>query len=209
MARPASHKIVVYRVTFHAFRCNNYSEREFAESAVKTVEREGDNRLQVRAGENEPLAFAELYEQNFDRIYAFIVRRVGSQDHAQDLTAEVFHQALASIGTFRWREAPFSSWLYGIAANVLAGHWQKLGRNPAQIEEDWDKGASEEIERRAILAELVESLMPDQRMVIVRRFIEQRTIREVATELGRSEGAIKQLQLRALENLREKMGRKI
>jgi RNA polymerase sigma-70 factor (ECF subfamily) len=51
--------------------------------------------------------------------------------------------------------------------------------------------------------------MPDQRMVIVRRFIEQRSIREVATELGRSEGAIKQLQLRALENLREKMGRKI
>jgi RNA polymerase sigma-70 factor (ECF subfamily) len=51
--------------------------------------------------------------------------------------------------------------------------------------------------------------MPDQQMVIVRRFIEQRSIREVAAELGRSEGAIKQLQLRALENLREKMGRKI
>jgi RNA polymerase sigma-70 factor (ECF subfamily) len=175
---------------------------------VKTVERENDDRLLIKA-QNEPVRFAELYEQNFHRVYAFIARRVGSRDHAQDLTAEVFHRALASIGSFHWQGAPFISWLYGIAANVLAAHWQKLGRNPAQLEEDWDEGGSEEIERRAILAELVESLLPDQRMVIERRFIEQRSIREVATELGRSEGAIKQLQLRALENLREKMGRKI
>jgi RNA polymerase sigma-70 factor (ECF subfamily) len=174
---------------------------------VKTVERQGDNRLQIEA--EQTICFAELYEQNFNRVYAFIARRVGSRDHAQDLTAEVFHRALASIGSFRWQESPFISWLYGIATNVLAAHWQKSGRNPAQLEEDWDEGGSEEIERKAILAELVESLMPDQRMVIVRRFIEQRSIREVATELGRSEGAIKQLQLLALENLREKIGRKI
>jgi RNA polymerase sigma-70 factor (ECF subfamily) len=57
-----------------------------------------------------------------------------------------------------------------------------------------------------MLAEMVQALLPDQRMVIVRRFIEQRSIQEIAQELGRSEGAIKQLQLRALENLREKMG---
>jgi RNA polymerase sigma-70 factor, ECF subfamily len=176
---------------------------------VKTVEREDDDRVQIRIAQSESVGFAHLYEQNFDRVYAFIARRVGSRDQAQDVAAEVFHQALASIGSFRWQGAPFISWLYGIAANVLAAHWHKLGRNPAQLEEDWDQGGSEEIERKAILGELVESLIPDQRTVIVRRFIEQRSIREVATELGRSEGAIKQLQLRALENLREKMGRKI
>jgi RNA polymerase sigma-70 factor (ECF subfamily) len=60
-----------------------------------------------------------------------------------------------------------------------------------------------------MLAELVESLLPDQRTVIVRRFIEQRSIREIALELGRSEGAVKQLQLRALENLREKLGKRL
>jgi RNA polymerase sigma-70 factor (ECF subfamily) len=176
---------------------------------VKTVEREDDDRVRINIAQTKPLDFAELYERNFDRIYAFIARRVGSRDQAQDLTAEVFHQALASIGSFRWQGAPFISWLYGIAANVLAAHWQRLGRNPAQLEEEWDEGGSEQIERKAILAELVESLMPDQRTVIVRRFIEQRSIREVAAELSRSEGAIKQLQLRALENLREKIGRKI
>jgi len=60
-----------------------------------------------------------------------------------------------------------------------------------------------------MLAELVESLLPDQRTVIVRRFIKQRSIREIALELGRSEGAVKQLQLRALENLREKLGKRL
>ena len=113
------------------------------------------------------------------------------------------------MGSFRWQGSPFISWLYGIAANVLSAHWQKWGRSPAQLAEDWDQCGPEEIERGTILAELVESLLPEQRTVIIRRFIEQRSIREVANELGRSEGAVKQLQLRALESLRDKIGRKI
>jgi len=175
---------------------------------VKTLERADDDRLLIEAAQCDRPRFADLYEQNFHRVYAFIARRVATREEAQDLTAEVFHQALASIKNFRWQGAPFIAWLYGIATNVLSAHWQRVGRNPAQLEEDWDEGGSDEIERRAILAELVDSLLPDQRTVIVRRFIEQRSIREIAQELGRSEGAIKQLQLRALENLREKMGRR-
>lgn len=176
---------------------------------VKTLEREDDDRLLVEAAQRERAQFAELYEQNFDRIYAFLARRVGTPEEAQDLTSEVFHQALASLDTFKWQGSPFISWLYGIAGNVLSRHWQMLGKSPSQLEEDWDQGGRDEIERRAMLAQLVESLLPDQRTVIVRRFIEQRAIREIAIEMGRSEGAIKQLQLRALENLREKMGKAI
>jgi RNA polymerase sigma-70 factor, ECF subfamily len=174
---------------------------------VKTLENADNDRVLINT-ENNRLRFAELYEQNFDRVYAFIARRVSAREEAQDLTAEVFHQALASIENFKWQGAPFIAWLYGIAANVLSAHWRKVGRTPAQLDENWDQGGSDEIERRAILMELVESLLPDQRTVVVRRFIEQRSIREIAQELGRSEGAIKQLQLRALENLREKIGRR-
>jgi RNA polymerase sigma-70 factor, ECF subfamily len=176
---------------------------------VKALEREPDDRMLIEAAQHNRSHFAELYEQNFDRVYAFIARRPTNREEAQDLTAEVFHQALASLQSFTWQGAPFIAWLYGIAANVLAAHWHKMGRNPEQLAEDWERGGSDEIERRAMLAELVESLLPDQRTVIVRRFIEQRSIREVAQELGRSEGAVKQLQLRALENLREKLGRTI
>jgi len=174
---------------------------------VKALEREPDDRMLIEAARQDRSCFAELYEQNFDRVYAYVARRTANREEAQDLTAEVFHQALLSLDSFTWQGAPFISWLYGIAANLLAAHWHRTGRNPEQLGEDWDQGGSDEIERRAMLAELVESLLPDQRTVIVRRFIEQRSIREIAQELGRSEGAIKQLQLRALENLRAKFGR--
>jgi len=176
---------------------------------VKALEREPDDRLLIEAAQRERAHFAELYDQNFARVYAFIARRAGSREEAQDLTAEVFHQALVSIQTFQWRGTPFIAWLYGIAANVLSAHWEKLGRTPVQLAEAWDQGANQENERRAMLSELVESLLPEQRTVIVRRFIEQRSIREIAQQMGRSEGAVKQLQLRALENLRKKSGRTV
>jgi RNA polymerase sigma-70 factor (ECF subfamily) len=174
---------------------------------MKALEREPDDRILIAAAQHDRSHFAELYEQNFHRVYAFVARRAANREEAQDLTAEVFHQALVSLESFKYQGAPFISWLYGISANVLAAHWRKTGRDPEQLAEDWDQGGADEIERRAMLAELVESLPPDQRMVIIRRFVEQRSIREVARELGRSEGAVKQLQLRALENLREKLGR--
>ena len=175
---------------------------------MKALEREPDERRLIAAAQNEPARFAELYEQNFARVYAFFARRVTTREEAQDLTAEVFHQALASLGGFKWQGAPFIAWLYGIAANVLSRHWQKLGRN-ADTEEIELSDAGDEIERCVMLAELVDALPPDQRRVVLQRFVKQKSIREIAQDLGRSEGAVKQLQLRALENLRAKLGRSI
>lgn len=174
---------------------------------MKALERGPDERLLIEAAQRVPARFAELYDQNFDRIYAFLARRVSNREEAQDLTSEVFHRALASIGSFRWQGAPFVSWLYAIASNVLSAHWRKLGRDPEQLAEQWDKGGTEELERRAILAQLVDALPADQCRVITQRFVQQKSIREVAQDLGRSEGAVKQLQLRALENLRGRLGR--
>src|SRR6185503_7298288 len=102
---------------------------EIAESAVEILERESDDRPLIEAAQSEPARFAELYDQNFSRVYAFFARRVSSREEAQDLTAEVFHQALASIRSFKWQGAPFIAWLYGIAANVLAKHWQRQGKH--------------------------------------------------------------------------------
>lgn len=174
---------------------------------MRTLEYEPDERLLIEAAQSEPARFGDLYNRNFDRIYAFFARRVASRDEAQDLTSEVFHLALASIRNFKWQGAPFVAWLYGIAANVLSSHWQKLGRD-APLEEEDLGGMSDEVERNLMLGQLVNALPPDQRLVIARRFIDQKSIREIAEELGRSEGAIKQLQLRAVVNLRERLGRK-
>ena len=175
---------------------------------MKALEREPDARPLIEAAQSEPARFAELYDMNFERVYAFFARRVAVREEAQDLTAEVFHQALASIRSFKWQGAPFVAWLYGIAANVLLSHWQKLGRSRSAEELELC-AAGDEIERSVMLAELVEALPPDQRRVVLQRFVNQKSIREIAHDLGRSEGAVKQLQLRALENLREKLGRPI
>ena len=87
-----------------------------------------DERLLIEAAQNDPSRFAELYENNFHRVYAFVARRVNDRDEAQDLTAEVFHQALKNLGRFQWRGVPFAAWLLRIAANALADRWQRAAR---------------------------------------------------------------------------------
>ena len=167
-----------------------------------------DERLLIEAAQSDPSRFAELYENNFHRVYAFVARRVNDRDTAQDVTAEVFHEALKNLGRFQWRGVPFAAWLLRIAANALADRRQRYARGievPAEgIPEERLElpTAGAETERRAMLFELVDRLPADQRTVIQRRFVEQKSIREIAHELGRSEGAIKQLQFRALETLR-------
>jgi RNA polymerase sigma-70 factor (ECF subfamily) len=177
---------------------------------LKAVKKEADERLLIEAAQRDTRRFAELYEHNFERVYAFIVRRVGNREEAQDLTSEVFHQALANLGRFEWRGVPFAAWLLRIAANALADRWQRAARERGNPTRDAPVEASEidleEIEQRARLFRLVKGLPADQRRVIEMRFAEEKSIREIAQELGRTEGAVKQLQFRGLQNLRARVG---
>jgi len=166
---------------------------------------ETGERLLIEAAQQDPSRFAELYELNFHRVYAYVLHRVHDRDLAEDLTAEVFHQALANITRFEWRGAPFVAWLLRIAANAIADRFQSAAvRHETATDTLEQAGDESDIERRAMLFKLVDSLPDDQRLVLVRRFVDQRSIRDIAQELGRSEGAIKQLQFRALEALRAK-----
>jgi len=175
-------------------------ESEFAEQLLKAVATESDEQALVEAAQTDPARFAELYEVTFDRVYAFIARRTASREQAQDLTSEVFQRALAGLGGFKWQGKPFAAWCIGIARNVLA---QDAYRTVADRDLPEDLGADDGAERRTMMLQAIESLPQDQRQVILRRFFEQRCIREIAQELGRSEGAVKQLQLRGLRKLRE------
>jgi RNA polymerase sigma-70 factor (ECF subfamily) len=131
---------------------------------------------------------------------------VGNRAAAEDITSAVFEQALASLPKFEWRGVPFAAWLIRIAANALTDHWRKTARETGEAPADMpDAGEMDAIEQRAILFQLVERLPELQRRVIELRFGEEKSIREVAAALDRSEGAVKQLQLRALENLRKEM----
>lgn len=171
-----------------------------------------DERLLIEAAQRDPSRFAELYENNFDRVYAYVARRVRHRVDAEDLTSHVFHQALANIRRFEYRGAPFAAWLYRIAANAIADHAGLKAREQNQPKRSDPKVVNseetrlEQTERSARVLKLVNLLPEDQRRVIAMRFAEEKSIREIAADIGRSEGAVKQLQFRALENLRTRMG---
>lgn len=161
-----------------------------------------DERLLVEAAQSDPARFGELYDRNFDRVYAFVARRVRDRAEAEDITSEVFHRALHNIGKFEWRGTPFCAWLYRIAANEIIDRANRASRETNLVTDPPTPDKIEDIDRRATLFRMVEQLPEAQRDVIVKRFAEERSIAEVAKEMGRTEGAIKQLQFRALETLR-------
>ena len=162
----------------------------------------------IEAAQEDRGCFAELYERNFHQVYAYVSRRVQDRSEAQDLTAHVFQQALANIQKFKWRGAPFVTWLYRIAANAIADQARRKSGESAETEMSSHTAVDldlESVERRARLFRAVETLPEDQRRVILLRFGEEKTIREIAVCLNRSEGAVKQLQFRGLENLRARL----
>lgn len=168
---------------------------------------EPEERLLIEAAQKDPRRFADLYERHFERVYAFVVRRVPERHEAEDLTAEVFHQALANLPRFEWRGVPFAAWLFRIAANAIVDRSKRAAREGDLPAPDEPPEVSlEEVEERARLFRLVAQLPADQGRVIVMRFAEQKRIREIAEVLGRSEGAVKQLQLRGLQALRARLG---
>ena len=164
-----------------------------------------EERLLVEAARKDPARFGDLYELHFERVYAFIRRRVQDRETAEDVTSEVFHKALANLFGYEWSGAPFAAWLIRIAANAIADRRKRAAREAPAAERDMDPGEQPDyadLEHRARLFRLVDELPAEQRRVIIGRFVDERSIREVAGELGKTEGAVKQLQLRALQNLR-------
>jgi RNA polymerase sigma-70 factor (ECF subfamily) len=177
--------------------------------AAKGQPEEAQERLLIEAAQKDPNRFAELYEINFERVYAFIARRVPDRDEAEDLTSEVFHKALANLPRFKWRGVPFAAWLFRIAANMMADRSKRVAkeRDISEADEPTDltQISLEEIEFRAQIFRLVDALPIDQRRVIALRFAEQKSIRAIADQMGRTEGAVKQLQFRGLQQLRAQL----
>jgi RNA polymerase sigma-70 factor (ECF subfamily) len=139
----------------------------------------------------------------------------------EDLTSEVFRKALAHIDRFKWTGAPFGAWLLRIASNVIADRAKRQAKDGVRVDESslmdglpprmhagslqTQQTELEESERRAWVIRKVDELPDDQRRVVRMRFAEEKSIKQIADELGRSEGAIKQLQLRALQSLRKEL----
>jgi len=188
-----------------------------SEPAQKSLLRnadERDDRRLVEAAQGDRACFGALYERYFGLVYAFTARRVRERALAEDLTSEVFRKALASLPRFKWTGAPFGAWLLRIAANMIADRAKREAklaaaplddRSVASRSSEDTQATLERAERRARLFRLVDELPGDQKRVVVLRFAEEKSIKEIAVQLGRSEGAVKQLQFRALESMRARL----
>jgi RNA polymerase sigma-70 factor (ECF subfamily) len=171
--------------------------------------------LVARAQGGERDALEELYLLHFDRIYSYLHMSVGNRHDAEDLTTQTFLKMLESIGKFQWQSAPFSAWLFRIAHNLAMDHFRANRRwqpeedvpEPAGAEErSAEEEALYEIGRQSML-ELIEKLSPEQQQVLTLKFVFNFPNAEVATILGKTEGAIKSLQHRALVSLQKQIGK--
>jgi RNA polymerase sigma-70 factor (ECF subfamily) len=171
--------------------------------------------LVERAQSGDRDALEELYLLHFDRIYSYLHMSVGNRHDAEDLTTQTFLKMLEAIGRFRWRSVPFSAWLFRIAHNVAMDHFRATRR--IQLEEEVpeprdsvESSAEEEAMEsigRASMFELIERLSPDQQQVLTLKFVFNFSNAEVGAILGKTEGAIKSLQHRALASLHRQLGK--
>jgi RNA polymerase sigma-70 factor (ECF subfamily) len=175
----------------------------------------------AQAGDVE--AFDRIYREHFDTVRKFISWRIRHEMTTEDLTSDVFVRAWKSIGSVVWQGKPIQAWLMTIARNIVNDHYgsSRVQReiisgaiydvNDGRVVEPVDHDSPEELvvthTGNVELLALVTKLSPDQREVMVLRFIRGLTIGETARIMGRNVGAVKALQFRAVQNLRDRVGR--
>ena len=163
-----------------------------------------------RAQQRDQEAFTQLYEQHFDRIYRYVALRIGDKIEAEDMTQQVFINALRSISSFKWKGIPFSAWLFRIAHNQVVDYLRKKAKQ-ATIPLDESQASSDSnpqlvAERRLDIEQLLlatKQLTEAQREVVSLRFAGELSIAQVAKVMGKSEGAVKALQHSAIVALRK------
>ncbi|MBN2239994.1 MAG: sigma-70 family RNA polymerase sigma factor [Dehalococcoidales bacterium] len=165
-----------------------------------------------RAKGNDPNAFAELYDEYFDKIYRYIAVKINNRDDAEDLTQQVFLKAHRSISSYKFKGVPFSAWLYRIAHNQIVDYIRKSSRKPDtlneeipvsdKVENDPEYIIEKKMEIKEVLA-AARNLTDAQREVISLRFGGEMPTAQVAEIMGKSQGAVKALQHSAIVALRK------
>ena len=163
-----------------------------------------------RAQQHDQVALTQIYEENFDKIYRYIVLKIGDRIEAEDMTQQVFLNALKSLSSFKWKGLPFSAWLFRIAHNQIVDYFRKKSKHATvPLDESLTTGNDNPrrmAEGKADIEQLVQAtrgLTKAQQEVISLRFAGELSVAEVARVMGKSEGAIKALQHSAIVRLRK------
>jgi RNA polymerase sigma-70 factor, ECF subfamily len=182
------------------------------DAQVSERARRGEQRLVEAACRGEASAVEALYRSNFDAIYRYVLLRIGSPSAAEDVTSQVFLGMVRGLGRYQDRGKPFVAWLYGIAQKQIAFFQRGQNRTPSalDLEEASELAGNtagpaatvEQRETQAAIAKALAQVPEGQREVILLRYILSLSLAETAAVIGRTEGAVKQLQLRALSTLK-------
>jgi len=183
---------------------------------VSTSVHESDAYLVQQAVKRDKAAFAALYDSCVDRVYRHVYYRVSNQADAEDITQETFVRAWKAIDRYKSTEVPFVAWLITIANNLVTDHYRRRRKtvslndgcetNPgAQVSDP--EGLAERNFDNALIKEAVLELKGDKQKVISMRFIDGFSCEEIAKALNKSEGSIRVIQYRALNELRKLLKR--
>jgi len=171
---------------------------------------QNEESLVRRAQQRDQEAFVQLYEEHFNKIYRYVVLKIGNEMEAEDLTQQVFLKALQSISSFRWKGIQFSAWLFRIAHNQVVDYLRKKAKQITtsldKVEVVGDSNPEELAEQRQDIEQVVlatRQLTEQQREVVSLRFAGELSVAEVASIMGKSEGAVKALQHSAILALRK------
>ncbi|WP_322798634.1 RNA polymerase sigma factor [Thermoflexus sp.] len=166
--------------------------------------------LLARARSLDPNALAELHERYYRMLYFYVLGRVGERAVAEDVTAEAFIRLLEAFHRGRGPERHLAAWLFQTADHLVADHHRARYRHPeVPLEEEWGslrEGESRDVVMQERVREALNHLTPDQRAVILMRFWMDLPLARIAQELGKSVGAVKLLQHRALAALAKRLG---
>ena len=178
------------------------------------LEREQELIARAQAGDIE--CFAQLYDHYIPKIYRFVFVKTSHKQEAEDLTHEVFLSAWQNLGRYEHKGFPFSSWLYQVARNKIIDYY-RVRKSHASVEEadadaEWAKvenTLAQDLDnslRVEHIKKLFRILSPDQQDVILMRFVEDLSYGEIAHAMGKSEGAVRLIQHRAIQELRKQLG---
>jgi RNA polymerase sigma-70 factor (ECF subfamily) len=179
----------------------------------------------VEKAKTDPLAFGELYDLYYPKIFNYSLRRIGEVASAADITSDVFFKVMKNLVKFEWHNIPFSSWIYKIASNEINTHFRKkrswflsletLFEQPGfeiagegDLQEDYFQ-AQKQLERHEDfrqVQQLLKKLPSNYQEVLVLRFFENKKIREISEITGKNENTVKSLLARGLEKLRTQVG---
>ncbi len=184
---------------------------------LRTLEQE---KQLVQRAQRDTEAFGLLYEQNYDAIFNYVLRRTGHVETTQDIVSETFFIALKGLAKFKWQGVPFSAWLYRIAINEIAGHFRRVRVRTVSLETMQEEGfeplSESDVEREALacqeelerhleyqaVRQAVNGLPEHYQEVVALRFFAGKQIADISAVLDKPQGTVKSLLHRGLERLR-------